>query len=137
MPSPADPNSNATGTPEFESWGRYPEYNATLKPLYWQGDFPGVLDGVHNGALAVGLGRSYGDVCLLDGGTLLPTTAMNRLIDFDPETGLLTAEAGITLAQADCLIAAAAVSIGVPLATGNPKHFPMSELSVEHWLVGE
>ena len=99
MPSPADPNSNATGTPEFESWGRYPEYNATLKPLYWQGDFPGVLDGVHNGALAVGLGRSYGDVCLLDGGTLLPTTAMNRLLGFDPATGVLTAEAGITLVQ--------------------------------------
>jgi FAD/FMN-containing dehydrogenase len=99
MPLPADPNSTATGTPEFESWGRYPEYNATLKPLYWQGDFPGVLDGVHNGALAVGLGRSYGDVCLLDGGTLLPTTAMNRLLGFDPATGVLTAEAGITLAQ--------------------------------------
>jgi predicted nucleic acid-binding protein len=47
------------------------------------------------------------------------------------------ATAGITLAQADCLIAATAVSIGVPLATGNPKHFPMSELSVEHWPVGE
>ena len=47
------------------------------------------------------------------------------------------ASAGVTLAQADCLIAAAAVSIGVPLATGNPKHFPMSGLSVEHWPVGE
>lgn len=47
------------------------------------------------------------------------------------------AETGVTLAQADCLIAAAAVSIGVVLATGNPKHFPMRELSVEHWPVGE
>jgi predicted nucleic acid-binding protein len=46
------------------------------------------------------------------------------------------ASAGVTLAQADCLIAAAAVSIGVPLATGNPKHFPMRELNVEHWAVG-
>ena len=47
------------------------------------------------------------------------------------------ASAGVTLAQADCLMAAAAVSIGVPLATGNPKHFPMRELSLEHWPVGE
>ena len=47
------------------------------------------------------------------------------------------ASAGVTLAQADCLIAAAAVSIDIPLATGNPKHFPMDELSVEHWPVGE
>jgi predicted nucleic acid-binding protein len=47
------------------------------------------------------------------------------------------ATSGVTLAQADCLIAAAAVSIGVPLATGNPRHFPMAELTVEHWPVGE
>jgi predicted nucleic acid-binding protein len=43
---------------------------------------------------------------------------------------------GITLAQADCLIAAAAISIGGRLATGNPADFPMEELQVEHWPVG-
>jgi predicted nucleic acid-binding protein len=47
------------------------------------------------------------------------------------------AAAGMTLAQADCLIAAAAVALGVPLATGNPKDFPMQELEVQHWPVGE
>jgi predicted nucleic acid-binding protein len=46
------------------------------------------------------------------------------------------ASTGITLAQADCMIAAVAVAIGVPLATGNPKHFPMRELRVEHWPAG-
>jgi predicted nucleic acid-binding protein len=43
---------------------------------------------------------------------------------------------GLTLSQADCLIAAAAVGIGARLATGNPKHFPMPELELEHWPVG-
>lgn len=43
---------------------------------------------------------------------------------------------GTTLAQADCLIAAAALGVGARLATGNPKDFPMAELSVEHWPVG-
>lgn len=43
---------------------------------------------------------------------------------------------GVTLAQADCLIAAAAVSIGARLATGNPKDFPMAGLVVEHWPAG-
>ncbi len=43
---------------------------------------------------------------------------------------------GITLSQADCLIAAAAVGLGAHLATGNPKDFPMPELRVEHWPVG-
>ncbi|MFI5003664.1 MAG: type II toxin-antitoxin system VapC family toxin [Solirubrobacterales bacterium] len=46
------------------------------------------------------------------------------------------ARKGITLSQADCLIAAAAVGMSARLATGNPKHFPMGELEVEHWPVG-
>jgi predicted nucleic acid-binding protein len=36
----------------------------------------------------------------------------------------------------NCLIAAAAVGVGARLATGNPKHFPMEELEVEHWPAG-
>jgi predicted nucleic acid-binding protein len=43
---------------------------------------------------------------------------------------------GVTLSQADCLIAAAAVRIGARLATGSPRDFPMDELEVEHWPVG-
>lgn len=43
---------------------------------------------------------------------------------------------GRTLAQADCLVAAAAAAIGGRLATGNPKDFPMGEVSVEHWPAG-
>lgn len=47
------------------------------------------------------------------------------------------ASRGHTLSQADCLVAAAAMSVGARLATGNPKHFPMQELSVEHWPAGD
>ena len=47
------------------------------------------------------------------------------------------ARRGITLSQGDCLIAAAAIGVDARLITGNPKHFPMSELDVEHWAVGE
>ena len=83
----------------FESWGRYPNYRANVIPLHWQSDFPAVIQGLHNGILPVGLGRSYGDVGLLEDGNLLVTTGMDRIIDFDPETGLLTAEAGMSLAQ--------------------------------------
>lgn len=46
------------------------------------------------------------------------------------------AERGITLHQADCLIAAAATSIGAALATANIEDFPMTEISLEHWPVG-
>jgi predicted nucleic acid-binding protein len=43
---------------------------------------------------------------------------------------------GITVHQADCLIAAAAVGIGASLATGNVADFPMADLTVEHWPAG-
>ena len=43
---------------------------------------------------------------------------------------------GLTLSQADCLVAAAALAVGGRLVTGNPRHFPMPELDVEHWLAG-
>ncbi|MGH3976045.1 MAG: hypothetical protein ACRDS9_22370, partial [Pseudonocardiaceae bacterium] len=43
---------------------------------------------------------------------------------------------GITLHQADCLIGAVAAGIGARLATGNTKHFPMPELTVEEWPTG-
>ena len=46
------------------------------------------------------------------------------------------ARRGVTLSQGDCLIAAAAVGVDARLVTGNPKHFPMDELEVEHWPVG-
>jgi len=101
VPETAQPSTAPLpqGSAPFESWGRYPVYNANVVPLHWQSDYPAVAAKLHNGTLPVGMGRSYGDVCLLKGGNLLLTTAMNRLIDFDPETGILTAESGITLAQ--------------------------------------
>lgn len=43
---------------------------------------------------------------------------------------------GVTLEQADCLIAAAALGVAARLATGNSKDFPMRELEVELWPVG-
>ncbi len=40
---------------------------------------------------------------------------------------------GITLSQADCLVAAAALAVGARLATANTKDFPMREIVVEEW----
>ncbi|GGG99731.1 FAD-binding oxidoreductase [Silvibacterium dinghuense] len=84
--------------PSFESWGRYPRLDAKLVPLHWRGDFP-LRKAADGPMLPVGAGRSYGDVCLLEGGTLLHTRGMDRLIAFDPQSGLLRCEAGITLAE--------------------------------------
>ena len=43
---------------------------------------------------------------------------------------------GITLHQADCLIASAAVGVGAALAAANVSDFPMPELEVQHWAAG-
>ena len=43
---------------------------------------------------------------------------------------------GITLFQADCLVAATAWVHAAVIATGNPKDFPMDGVAVEHWPVG-
>jgi FAD/FMN-containing dehydrogenase len=84
--------------PQFESWGRYPRLSAEVLPLFWREDFPPAhVSGAK--MLAVGMGRSYGDVCLLQNGTLLRTPNLDRLISFDSETGLLRCEAGVTLAE--------------------------------------
>ena len=81
--------SPSKARPQFESWGRFPKLFAEVRPLFWKEDFPSSIAS-DTKILAVGMGRSYGDVCLLKDGNLLLTTAMNRLIEFDPETGLLT-----------------------------------------------
>lgn len=47
------------------------------------------------------------------------------------------ASRGRTLSQADCLVAAAAATLRARIATGNPKDYPMEDVVVDHWPVGE
>src|SRR3954465_13337199 len=47
--------------------------------------------------LCFGLGRSYGDVCLNEGGRLIVTDALDRVISFDRSSGILRAEAGMSI----------------------------------------
>lgn len=46
------------------------------------------------------------------------------------------ADRGVTLHQADCLIAAAALGVGAYIATANVDDFPMAEITVDHWPAG-
>ena len=85
-------------SPKFESWGRYPKLHSDLVSLSWTTDFP-LPQPPATKMLPVGAGRSYGDVCLLENGTLLKTRGMDRLLHFDPQTGVLRCEAGVTLAE--------------------------------------
>lgn len=77
------------------AWGRLPAEPAAAE--LWQGDRVAPLPVVASSLLAYGNGRSYGDVCLNPGGTLLRTRGLDRFIAFDEETGVLACEAGVLL----------------------------------------
>ncbi len=52
-------------------------------------------EGIHVGMRANG--RSYGDAALNSGGVVLDMTGMNRILAFDPETGIAEVEPGVTI----------------------------------------
>jgi FAD/FMN-containing dehydrogenase len=81
---------------DYLSWGRFPHVSQTVREIQWRSEpLPDLT--TNRSFLAYGMGRSYGDVCLNNGGTILATSAMSRLISFDEEDGLLRCDAGICL----------------------------------------
>lgn len=82
----------------WQSWGNYPlAKDQAVTPLEWRQDpLPSSTD---QKLLPRGLGRSYGDVCLNSHGVLLDTHHLNHFLAFDPVTGLLRAEAGISFEE--------------------------------------
>ncbi|HEV2276489.1 MAG TPA: FAD-binding oxidoreductase [Acidobacteriaceae bacterium] len=99
-PNPAQATSKSASRRKasFESWGRYPKIPAELVSLFWAEEFPPKLPPGEK-MLPVGMGRSYGDVCLLENGTLVSTAPLDRFLAFDAATGLLRCEAGVTLSE--------------------------------------
>jgi len=77
-----------------ESWGRYPRVRQRTVELHRRENLLAAGDGSW---LPHGNGRSYGDVCLNDGGTVLHTAGLDRFIAFDPATGVLRCESGVQL----------------------------------------
>jgi FAD/FMN-containing dehydrogenase len=75
---------------QISGWGRYPRVEAQCYRLeestLWQAPF-----------ITQGHARSYGDAAL--GERIVSALPLNRLIAFDEQTGLLTAEAGVLLAE--------------------------------------
>ena len=77
------------------SWNKVPRITPTQTDYIQNTDFQ---FSQYDGSLTIhGLGRSYGDVCLTKNGTMLVSTGINRLIEFEPQEGTIVAEAGITL----------------------------------------
>lgn len=68
------------------------------------------------GVLARGLGRSYGDVAQNGGGLVVEMTALNRIIDIDPDAATVTVEAGVSLDE--LMKAALPYGLWVPVLPG-------------------
>ncbi len=86
----------------IESWGRYPVLqHLAARPVVWRSDPLAVSPA---SLLPFGRGRSYGDCCLNEGGTLLTTRTLDRFISFDPSAGVLRCEAGVSLGDILALI---------------------------------
>jgi FAD/FMN-containing dehydrogenase len=78
------------------SWGRYPRATQRIVRLHWR---DAALPDPEGTLLAYGNGRSYGDVCLNDGGVLLHSAGLDRFIAFDADSGVLRCEAGMLFAD--------------------------------------
>jgi FAD/FMN-containing dehydrogenase len=84
-------------TQRIESWGRYPKATPAKVTRLTDRDAP--LPESDLPMLVFGNGRSYGDVCLNDGGHILLGRGLDRFIAFDAEQGILRAEAGVLLSE--------------------------------------
>lgn len=83
----------------FTSWGRFPQIEQQGRSLLWRSDDLPSLPSGEGALLPYGNGRSYGDVCLNRGGTVLAARGLNRFIRFDSEKGVIRCESGVLLAK--------------------------------------
>ncbi len=78
------------------NWGRFPKVEAELVELYSEERAREVVLSSRS-LITRGLGRSYGDSSL--GERVLSSIPFNRFISFDPVTGVLSCEAGVSFAD--------------------------------------
>jgi FAD/FMN-containing dehydrogenase len=83
----------------YQSWGRYPQATQEVVAPYWRSEPLSLPGREGKTVLPFGNGRSYGDVCLNDGGVVLACRGLDHFIHFDPTQGILRCEAGVLLSE--------------------------------------
>ena len=108
----------ATRTVSLTGWGRISPSRAELAAPATVAGAARLLEtsGSGRGMIARGLGRSYNNAAQCDGGVVISTARLNRILDLDPDTGLATCEAGVSLEQ--LMVAGLPAGWFVPVSPG-------------------
>lgn len=76
------------------NWGNYPKVDCEMRSFN-NADYLTKILTNWDTVIARGMGRSYGDASLNT--NILSTLKLNRILEFDNKTGLITCESGVTL----------------------------------------
>ena len=86
----------------LRSWGLYPDHPQHGNSVHWREQLAMLVAdtaGRAGSTLPFGNGRSYGDSCLASSDEVIALRSLNRFMDADWQNGVVTAEAGVTLAE--------------------------------------
>lgn len=83
------------------SWGRVVRASHRVAKPAFIDELPALLAAFtpDDPGLATGLRRSYGDTNLNPGGRLIDMTGLDRIVSFERQSGVMRAEAGVSLSQ--------------------------------------
>ena len=96
MPKPID--RSFLERDDVLSWGRVVREKQYVAHPNFRDELPRLIAAPERESkLATGLRRSYGDSCLNGAGAVIDVTGLDRFMAFDPQTGRLRAEAGVSL----------------------------------------
>jgi decaprenylphospho-beta-D-ribofuranose 2-oxidase len=104
-------------TVRLTGWGRVSPSSAELACPATAADAARQLSGAAaHGVIPRGLGRSYNNAAQCDGGVVISTARLNRILALDAGTGLVTCEAGVSLEQ--LMVAGLPAGWFVPVSPG-------------------
>jgi len=81
----------------LSGWGHYPICESDVFRPEKFAELAAVVSANSHKLIARGAGRAYGDAALNADSRVVDLQRLNRMLDFDAETGILHAEAGVTL----------------------------------------
>ena len=98
------PRTTATATPKahhgtLSGWGQYPSGESDIYRPEKRAELQAVVAANSTSVIARGAGRAYGDAAINDQNRVVNIERLNRMLSFDAATGILRAEAGVTIAE--------------------------------------